>query len=1118
MRSHPMRLWKLGLAVAVVAALVTTVLPAHALGPLPVTTPPQVTILSPAAGAATNASRLDVVVRFQAGVPGVKFLVLTLDQQVVDTAIYLQTVQTATRRFQVDLSGSGEGRHALEAFLFQGSTQIPPVARSGAVRLLVDRTPPALVISAPSAGAVVSDLTLTVAGTAEDALSGIASIDCGTVAAGRFQCTRTLVEGANTISVRAVDRAGNVARAAVAVTFAPVPQPAPFDPITLPQVALHPGLPFYWERPYFANAMAAGEWVDQSFTPVAYWQDPQFDANGYPQFLHAGQTLRGIVNGLNSGYLNVPSTWPDAAAIFRGHLVLTWQGNADLQLQGPCEYLDAESSGPRTGLLVNGRRVYRCPVATGLFDVTAIASPITDIKLWLPDPSDPQNRSLDNQLFHPAFLARANQAAWGLIRFMDWGATNASPVQDWDDRRLPTHAFGVGVLNTRAPAAGFGGDRLTGVPYEHMVALANATQKDLWINVPHLATDDFVTKLAQLIRYGSDGTDPYTSPQAHPVWAPLDGNRRVFVEYSNEIWSSGDAFAQGEWAQQQAAALGISKAQFNARRFSEVWRGFQQVFEGTSRLVRVAAVFTALQSYTEPFLTEIRDYGATLSPAVEPDVIAGTTYFGNGIQDWVHARSEAQAATSDPWFYTGDYFDPGFGLPRPVSLPPSHPYWTSADFARHMDEAFAEFRQRMLAGNAAEGGGPDATGTGGGFDTWLRQLAQTVFAAPKPLVAYEGGPSLYTDYLDGGDPRDDGITLFVSAMNRHPAMRQLYSIHLNMAKSKGLRTHVPYTDAGLASKFGQFGHLEHWLQAPGEAPKWDFIVDWVAEMAGIRHVDDAAGNVPSFVDPPTLPHGVFDQSYLVDLATTGGDGARTATVIGQNLAVGLTAAPAPGAPGTVRIAGTPGASGMNYVFARVTDADGDPAWRVFSFYVAGGPGTLVEPDLAGTDPGLHAPWMPTFFVHASVGAYSGLELGPGAVAKAGNNALAFSISSVTLSTLADAVRDGEYVGLTLQAASGSVLNLREGELRFTINRESFHAPRSYAIFTSVGGFVVGQEIFVTPRIGETGEPREFSFLLPDNPAYDGLAGPVEIRLYGFDGQFDDHRTRLTAIKLSERVP
>ena len=60
-------------------------------------------------------------------------------------------------------------------------------------------------------------------------------------------------------------------------------------------------------------------------------------------------------------------------------------------------------------------------------------------------------------------------------------------------------------------------------------------------------------------------------------------------------------------------------------------------FEGADRLVRVAAVSTAARWYTEPFLNEINSYGSTLNPADEPDVIAVTTYCGNGITIFMEA-------------------------------------------------------------------------------------------------------------------------------------------------------------------------------------------------------------------------------------------------------------------------------------------------------------------------------------------------------------------------------------------------------------------------------------------------------------------------------------------------
>ena len=42
-----------------------------------------------------------------------------------------------------------------------------------------------------------------------------------------------------------------------------------------------------------------------------------------------------------------------------------------------------------------------------------------------------------------------------------------------------------------------------------------------------------------LLKYGSDGVNPYTAAQANPVWAPLKSGLHVWFEYSNEVWNDG---------------------------------------------------------------------------------------------------------------------------------------------------------------------------------------------------------------------------------------------------------------------------------------------------------------------------------------------------------------------------------------------------------------------------------------------------------------------------------------------------------------------------------------------------------------------------------------------------
>jgi hypothetical protein len=77
----------------------------------------------------------------------------------------------------------------------------------------------------------------------------------------------------------------------------------------------------------------------------------------------------------------------------------------------------------------------------------------------------------------------------------------------------------------------------------------------------------------------------------------------------------------------------------------------------------------------------------------------------------------------------------------------------------------------------------------------------------------------------------------MEAINRHPALADMYSIHLNMAKSKGLWTHVMFVDTGIWGRYGQWGHLEHLDQTSNTSVKYQFILDWIDEMAGLRHID-----------------------------------------------------------------------------------------------------------------------------------------------------------------------------------------------------------------------------------------------------------------------------------------
>jgi len=105
-------------------------------------------------------------------------------------------------------------------------------------------------------------------------------------------------------------------------------------------------------------------------------------------------------------------------------------------------------------------------------------------------------------MFSTPFLTHLER--FKTIRVMEWTQTNSHPVSKWIDR-TPADSPSYWVAS--------------GVPWEACVDLANQTQKNLWINVPHLADDVYVKELAGLIH------------------ERLDPNLILYLEHSNEVWN-----------------------------------------------------------------------------------------------------------------------------------------------------------------------------------------------------------------------------------------------------------------------------------------------------------------------------------------------------------------------------------------------------------------------------------------------------------------------------------------------------------------------------------------------------------------------------------------------------
>jgi hypothetical protein len=157
-------------------------------------------------------------------------------------------------------------------------------------------------------------------------------------------------------------------------------------------------------------------------------------------------------------------------------------------------------------------------------------------------------------LFTQSALTQLSQ--YSTLRVMGLTDTNDSIVSDWADRTIPSDEVWTGWEldgGANAVSTGVSGTYGTGIPWEVIVALANETGKDIYIDVPSNASQAYINDLADLFAYGSNGVLPYTSPQANPVWAPLNSNLKIYIEFSNELFNAGftQAGTSGDgWANQ----------------------------------------------------------------------------------------------------------------------------------------------------------------------------------------------------------------------------------------------------------------------------------------------------------------------------------------------------------------------------------------------------------------------------------------------------------------------------------------------------------------------------------------------------------------------------------------
>ncbi len=357
------------------------------------------------------------------------------------------------------------------------------------------------------------------------------------------------------------------------------------------------------------------------------------------------------------------------------------------------------------------------------------------------------------EIFNPAFINRIKN--FKALRFMDWMQTNGSEQKEWSSR--PT-------LTTASYA-------IKGVPVEVMVSLANKVNTQAWFNMPHMATDEYMTKFAQIVKQ------------------KLNPKLKAYVEFSNEVWNW--QFPQANYALKQGQARwGKDKKdvymQWYGMRTASMCDIWKRTFgKQKDRVVCVIGTQTAWQG-------------------LENNALDCKYWVAEGNKPCYQHGIDAYAITG--------YFGGNLGAPENTQAVES---WLNEP-----DGGFSKAIQQLKTGKLLEKPKDSLV------DSHKNFIYHANVARKKGLrlVAYEGGQHIVGR---SGVENNEKLTDFFIKLNRHPAMYDIYTELLNDWKQAGGGLFMHFVDIGAPSKWGSWGALEYVKQS--SSPKYKALIDFLKE-------------------------------------------------------------------------------------------------------------------------------------------------------------------------------------------------------------------------------------------------------------------------------------------------
>ncbi len=377
------------------------------------------------------------------------------------------------------------------------------------------------------------------------------------------------------------------------------------------------------EQPFVDMMRSSREWYSKDIdNPDDPWifnteqaQNLNYLPNGYPT---------GIPQEVDGRpYLQKLATiWGSTSGWEAGSYVVLFEGRGELSFAGVTSLERTDENRYTFDFLNPLENILEMVIEESDFE-----NPIQNIRIVKKE----YEQSYESEPFNPHWLEKVLN--FPSVRFMDWGQTNnwaQKETWNWEDPRLYD-------WDERAVYDYYTWTTNKGIPYEVMVKLMNDYELDGWVCVPHNSSDDYQLKMAQ---YFYDNLTP---------------ERRLTVEYSNEIWNW--MFGQTQWLNYYGCEQqGISWPEGTVPYIQNCMDNWTSVFgEDNPRLTRAVGVQTGWLDVAQRTAFNMR-VGSF-------DVVAGTYYFGlNDESDAILDAMGESATAQDVIDLVREYWQEGMDM------------------------------------------------------------------------------------------------------------------------------------------------------------------------------------------------------------------------------------------------------------------------------------------------------------------------------------------------------------------------------------------------------------------------------------------------------------------------